>query len=245
MEQLSLLRQPILLLHLHLNEPRQNHVYPLERGPDILPPLHEMRNAIERHALVFQNIEFGQEGDDRLLRSEEIGGLFPHVRVLEEVLKKGFLQLGNLEDFDLGHGLEPLDHPTLVWDRIEKLDGVYGHDSNVWEPTGEVFDEWTVVVADHVENRQVDRVLGGEGIEDVNSIQHGEVPDDEGSKAGEVNGREADIDEVLDNPPWTGSIQREFAQPRAPLEHVAKNVDRGTILDRHPSHIQHVQIGHL
>ena len=170
MIQLSHLRQPVLLLNLHLNEPRQDDVDPLERGPDILPPLHEMRHAIECHALVFQDLEFRQEGNERFLGSEEVRGLFPHVRVLQEVLKKGLLQLGHLEDFDLGHRLEPLDHPALVWDRIKQLDGVHCHDPDVRESTGKVFNEWPVVVPDHIENRQIDEVLGGEGIENVNGI---------------------------------------------------------------------------
>jgi hypothetical protein len=59
-----------------------------------------------------------------------------------------------------------------------------------------VFDEWAVVVSDHVENRQVNEVLGGEGIENVNRVQHGEVPEDEGCEAGEVNGREANSNVV-------------------------------------------------
>ena len=160
-------------------------------------------------------------------------------------MKKRFLQLSDLEHFDLGHRLEPLDHPTLVRDRIEQLDGVHRHHPNIWEPTGEVFDEWAVVISDHIENRQVNEILGGEGIEDVNCIQHGEVPEDEGGEAGEVNGRKVDVDNVVENPPRTRSIQSELAQLGASFEYITKVVDRGTILDRHASDVQHVQIPQL
>ena len=105
-------------------------------------------------------------------------------------------------------GIDP-GHPTFVCDRILHLNGVYRHDLDVWEPTGEMFDEWTVVVSDHVENRQVNRVLGGEGIGNVNGIQHGQVPNDESSEA-----REVDIG--VENPLRTGSVQCELAQLSVP-----------------------------
>ena len=115
-----------------------------------------MGHAIERHALVFQDLELREEGNERLLWSEEVRRLFPHVCVLEEVLKEGLLQLSDLEDLDVGHRLEPLDHPTLVRDRIEQLEGVHGHHPDIGEPACEVFDEWAVVEPDHVEDSQID-----------------------------------------------------------------------------------------
>ena len=118
------------------------------------------------------------------------------------------------------------------------MDGVHRHHPDVWEPTGEVFDKRAVVVSDHVENRQVDEVLGGEGIENINRVQHGEVPDDEGSKAGEVNRIETDIDDIgIINPLRARSIQRELAQLGAAPQHVTKIVDRGTSVERYPPHV--------
>jgi len=84
-----------------------------------------MHDAVKRHALVLQNLKLRQEGDGQFLGSEEPRSFLPHVRVLKEVLKVGLLQLGDLEDFDPEHRLEPLDHPTFVWDRIEQLDGIF------------------------------------------------------------------------------------------------------------------------
>ena len=127
------------------------------------------------------------------------------------MLEKGLLQPGDLDDFNLGHRLEPLDHVTFIRDRIDQMEGVHGHHPDLWEPTDEVFDERAVVGTDHVQDRQVDEVLGIEGVENVNGIRDGEIPEDEGGKAREVNGREIDIDNVLKNPLGTCCVQRELA----------------------------------
>lgn len=128
------------------------------------------------------------------------------------MLKNELLQPRDLEDFDFRHRLEPLDHAKFVRNRVEQLEGVHSQNPELWESTDEVFDEWAVIVPHHGQNRQVNEVLCGEEVENVDRIHDSEIPDDEGGKGGEVNGGEIDIDAAFGNPLRTCRIQRELAQ---------------------------------
>ena len=94
------------------------------------------------------------------------------------MLKRGIPLTGNLENLKLRHRLKPLDHLALVWDRVERPDGINRHRPDVRESAGEAFDGWVIVASGHVENCQVGEVLGSESVDNIKRVWRCEAPDD-------------------------------------------------------------------